>query len=92
MKELMQSIAGSKHDNTDFIRIIEELRREEEREDQRQDQDFKMIASVMRLHAEAQHELSKQIIRLNHTTTVLALTQIFLVAISIIVAVILSTR
>lgn len=77
---------------SDFIRIIEELKREEEKEDQRQDHDFHMIASVMRLHAEAQHELSKQIIRLNRSTTILALTQIFLVVISIIIATVLSNK
>jgi hypothetical protein len=77
---------------SDFIRIIEELKHEEEKEEQRQDKDFHMIASVMRLHAEAQHELSKQIVRLNRSTTVLALTQIFLIIISIIIANVLSNK
>lgn len=79
-------------EKTEFLRIIDELREQEEKEDKRQDQDLRMIVSAMRLHAEAQHELTKQIIRLNRTTTMLALTQIFLVALSIVIAVLLSTR
>ena len=76
----------------EFVRIIKELKEQEVKEDQRQDQEYRMMVSALRLHAEAQHELSKQIIRLNRTTTVLALTQIFLVAVSIIIGVALSTK
>lgn len=91
MKKFIQNLTtfGEK---TEFLRIIDELRQQEEKEDKRQDQDLRMIVSAMRLHAEAQHELTKQIIRLNRTTTLLALTQIFLVTLSIIIAVLLSTR
>lgn len=74
----------------EFLRIIRELKDQEVKEDQRQDQEYRMMVSALRLHAEAQHELSKQIVRLNRTTTVLALTQIFLVAVSIVVGVALS--
>lgn len=76
----------------EFIRIIKELKEQEKKEDERQDMEYRMMVSALRLHAEAQHELSKQIVRLNRATTVLALTQISLVAISIVVAIVLNTR
>ena len=90
MSKIINFLFNKQHG--EFLRIIRELKEQEAKEDHRQDQEYRMMVSALRLHAEAQHELSKQIIRLNRTTTVLALTQISLVVISIIVGVVLSTR
>jgi len=90
MSKIINFLFNKQHG--EFLRIIRELKEQEAKEDHRQDQEYRMMVSALRLHAEAQHELSKQIVRLNRTTTVLALTQISLVVISIIVGVVLSTR
>ncbi len=76
----------------EFLRIIEELKRQEDKEAKRQDQEFSQIVSAMRLQVEGEQQLSRQISRLIRSTTLLAGTQIALVAISIIVAIILSQR
>lgn len=80
------------HTEKEFLRIIEGLKEQEAKEGERQDLEFKQIVSAMRLQAEGEQQLNKQIGRLIRSTTLLALTQIVLVALSIIVAVVLATR
>lgn len=72
----------------EFLRIVDDLRKQEELDGKREGQ----IISALRAHAEGNQELSKQIGRLIHSTTVLAITQISLVALSIIVAVYLGLK
>ena len=76
----------------EFLRIIEELKRQEELEGKRQDQDLRMIVSALRMHAEGEQQLNQQIGRLIRSTTILASTQIALVAVSIIVGIVLSFK
>lgn len=80
------------HTEIEFLRIIEELKDQEEKEGRRQDREYKQIVSAMRLQAEGEQQLNKQIGRLIRSTTLLAVTQIILVALSIIVGVILAVR
>lgn len=80
------------HTEQEFIRIIEELKEQERLEDERQDKDLNMIVKALRMHAEGEQQLNKQIGRLIKSTTVLATTQIVLVAISIVVAIILGLQ
>lgn len=74
----------------EFLRIIEELKEQELKEEQQQNKEYRQIVSAMRLQVEGEHQLNRQIGRLIKSTTFLAATQIALVAISIIVAVILA--
>jgi hypothetical protein len=80
------------HTEQEFLRIIEELKEQERQEDQRQDSEFKMIISALRLHAEGEQQLNKQINRLVRSTTLLSTMQIVLFIISIIVALYLGIR
>lgn len=75
------------HTEKEFLRIIEELKEQERAEDARQDSDYQMIIAALRLHAEGEQQLNKNIGRLIRSTTVLATAQILLFTISIIVAV-----
>lgn len=69
------------HTEKEFIRIVEELKKQEELDLEREGQ----IVSALRAHAEGEQQLNKQMGRLIRSTTVLATTQILLVLISIIV-------
>ena len=69
------------HTEKEFIRIVEELKKQEDIELKH---DGQMI-SALRAHTEGNQQLNRQMGRLIRSTTVLAVTQIFLVVISIIV-------
>lgn len=71
------------HTEQEFIRIVEELKTQEELDLKKEGQ----IVSALRAHAEGNQQLNKQMGRLIRSTTVLAVTQIVLVTISIIVGV-----
>lgn len=71
------------HTEKEFLRIVEELRKQEELDGKREGQ----IISALRAHAEGSQQLNKQMGRLIRSTTILATTQILLVALSIIVAI-----
>lgn len=76
------------HTEKEFIRIVEELKKQEEMDLEREGQ----IISALRAHAEGNQQLNKQMGRLIRSTTILATTQIVLVALSIFVGVILAIR
>ena len=76
------------HTEKEFLRIVEELKNQEELDSKREGQ----IISALRAHAEGEQQLNKQMGRLIHSTTVLATTQIILVAISIVVGIIVAIR
>jgi hypothetical protein len=70
----------------EFLRIIEELKAQEEKEDRRIDSDYQMIITALRLQTEGSQQLNKQIVRLNLSTTLLATTQIILIVVGLILA------
>jgi hypothetical protein len=76
------------HTEKEFLRIVEELKQQEEMDSKREGQ----IISALRAHAEGNQQLNKQMGRLIRSTTVLATTQIIMVAISIVVGVIVAIR
>lgn len=69
------------HTEKEFIRIIEELKKQEELDIEKEGQ----MISALRAHAEGNQQLNRQMGRLIRSTTILATTQIVLVLISIIV-------
>lgn len=69
------------HTEKEFIRIVKELKKQEELDLEREGQ----IVSALRAHAEGEQQLNRQMGRLIRSTTILATTQILLVLISIIV-------
>jgi len=76
----------------EFLRIIEELKIQEQKEEERMDSDYQMIIAALRLQTEGSQQLSKQINRLTRSTTLLSIMQIILFAISIIIALYLGIR
>ncbi len=76
------------HTEKEFIRIVEELKKQEQMDLEREGQ----IISALRAHAEGNQQLNKQMGRLIRSTTILATTQIVLVALSIFVGVVLAIR
>lgn len=71
----------------EFLRIIEELKVQEQKEEERMDSDYQMIIAALRLQTEGAQQLNKQIVRLNFTTTVLASTQIVLIIVGLILSI-----
>lgn len=69
------------HTEREFIRIVEELKKQEDIDIKQDGQ----IISALRAHAEGNQQLNRQMGRLIRSTTVLATTQILLVTVSIIV-------
>jgi CTP-dependent riboflavin kinase len=69
------------HTEREFIRIVEELKKQEEIDIKQDGQ----IISALRAHAEGNQQLNRQMGRLIRSTTVLAITQILLVTVSIVV-------
>jgi hypothetical protein len=69
------------HTEREFIRIVEELKKQEELDIEQDGQ----IVAALRAHAEGNQQLNKQMGRLIRSTTVLATTQIILVLMSILV-------
>ncbi len=69
------------HTEKEFIRIVKELKKQEELDLEREGQ----IVSALRAHAEGEQQLNRQMGRLIRSTTVLATTQILLVFISLVV-------
>lgn len=76
------------HTEREFLRIVEELKKQEELDGKREGQ----IISALRAHAEGSQQLNRQMGRLIRSTTVLAVTQITLVALSIAVAIVLGLQ
>ncbi|MBA3758790.1 hypothetical protein H0X10_04150 [Candidatus Saccharibacteria bacterium] len=76
------------HTEKEFLRIVEELKDQEELDGKREGQ----IISALRAHAEGNQQLNKQMGRLIRSTTILATTQIIMVAISIVVGVVVAVR
>lgn len=76
------------HTENEFLRIVKELKQQEELDGKREG----LIISALRAHAEGNQQLNKQMGRLIHSTTILATTQIVMVAISIIVGIILTIK
>lgn len=76
------------HTEKEFIRIVEELKRQEDIELKHDGQ----IISALRAHTEGNQQLNRQMGRLIRSTTILATTQILLVLISIIVGAYLAVR
>lgn len=76
------------HTEKEFLRIVKELKEQEEQDGKREG----LIISALRAHAEGNQQLNKQMGRLIRSTTILATTQIVMVAISIIVGVILTIK
>lgn len=70
----------------EFLRIIEELKEQEKKEDERIDSDYQMIITALRLQTEGAQQLNKQIVRLNLSTSLLALTQIMLVIVGLVLS------
>lgn len=68
----------------EFLRIIEELKSQEAKEEERIDSDYQMIIAALRLQTEGAQQLNKQIVRLNLSTTLLALTQIMLIVVGLV--------
>ena len=69
------------HTEREFIRIVEELKKQEDIEIKH---DGQMI-SALRAHTEGNQQLNRQMGRLIRSTTILATTQIILVIISLVV-------
>ncbi len=69
------------HTEKEFIRIVEELKKQEDIELK---QDGQMI-SALRAHTEGNQQLNRQMGRLIRSTTVLAVTQIILIILSILI-------
>ena len=69
------------HTEREFIRIVEELKKQEELDLEREGQ----IVSALRAHAEGNQQLNRQMGRLIRSTTVLAVAQIVMVLVSILV-------
>ncbi len=69
------------HTEREFIRIVEELKKQEEIDIKQDGQ----IISALRAHAEGNQQLNRQMGRLIRSTTVLAITEILLVTVSIVV-------
>lgn len=69
------------HTEKEFIRIVEELKKQEELDIEKEGQ----MISALRAHAEGNQQLNRQMGRLIRSTTILATTQIILVAISMVV-------
>jgi CTP-dependent riboflavin kinase len=76
------------HTEREFIRIVEELKKQEEIDIKQDGQ----IISALRAHAEGNQQLNKQMGRLIRSTTVLATTQIVLVLMSIVVGAYVAVR
>jgi CTP-dependent riboflavin kinase len=76
------------HTEREFIRIVEELKKQEEIDIKQDGQ----IISALRAHAEGNQQLNRQMGRLIRSTTVLAITQILLVTVSIIVGAYLAIK
>ena len=70
----------------EFLRIIEELKDQEQKEDERTDSDYQMIIAALRLQTEGSQQLNKQIVRLNISTSLLATTQIMLIIVGLILS------
>lgn len=69
------------HTEREFLRIVEELKKQEEEDGKREN----LMVSALRAHAEGNQQLNKQMGRLIRSTTVLAVAQIIMVLVSIIV-------
>ncbi len=76
------------HTEKEFLRIVEELKKQEELDGKREGQ----IISALRAHAEGNQQLNRQMGRLIRSTTILTTTQILLVALSIVVAIYLGLK
>lgn len=74
------------HTEREFLRIIEELKKQEQLEEERMDSDYQMIIAALRLQTEGAQQLNKQIVRLNISTTVLATTQIILIIVGLVLS------
>jgi hypothetical protein len=69
------------HTEKEFLRIVEELKEQEKLDSKREG----MIVSALRLHAEGNQQLNRQLGRLIRSTTILAVAQILMVLVSIVV-------
>ncbi len=67
------------HTEKEFIRIIEELKKQEELDIEKEGQ----MISALRAHAEGNQQLNRQMGRLIRSTTILSITQILMFMISI---------
>lgn len=67
------------HTEREFIRIIEELKKQEELDIEKEGQ----MISALRAHAEGNQQLNRQMGRLIKSTTILSITQILMFMISI---------
>lgn len=75
------------HTELEFLRIIEELKKQEQLEEERMDSDYQMIIAALRLQTEGAQQLNKQIVRLNRSTTILASTQIILIIVGLLISI-----
>lgn len=69
------------HTEKEFLRIVEELKKQEEQDGKREN----IMISALRAHAEGNQQLNRQMGRLIRSTTVLATAQILMVLVSIVV-------
>lgn len=69
------------HTEREFLRIVEELKKQEEEDGKREN----LMVSALRAHAEGNQQLNRQMGRLIRSTTVLAVAQIVMVLVSIVV-------
>jgi len=69
------------HTEKEFIRIVEELKKQEELDIEKEGQ----MISALRAHAEGNQQLNRQMGRLIRSTTILSVTQILMFIISILV-------
>lgn len=69
------------HTENEFIRIVEELKKQEELDIEKEGQ----MISALRAHAEGNQQLNRQMGRLIRSSTILSVTQILMFIISILV-------